>query len=192
MNRNLQPGDALLVVDVQNDFCPGGAMAVPHGDEVVAVLNRWISAARDLGVPIFASRCWHPPEHVSFVERGGPWPPHCVRETPGAELHPALRLPLGTPVLSKGTDPDRDACSAFDGTELAAQLRELGVKRVWVGGLALDGCVRLTVLDGRNAGFDACLIREATRPVDPQRGDAAVAEMKEAGASIEAAVEPKV
>jgi nicotinamidase/pyrazinamidase len=179
--------DALLVVDVQNDFCAGGTLAVPGGDEVVPVLNRWIAACRKAGVPIFATRCWHPPRHASFAERGGPWPPHCVQGTRGAEFHPDLALPAGVPVVTKGADPDRDDYSDFSGTGLGDRLRALGVRRVFIGGLALDYCVRASALDAIREGFAAHVIRDATRAVDVQPGDGerAVAELRAAGAVVE-------
>src|SRR5262245_15732315 len=136
-----KPGDALLVVDVQNDFCPGGSLAVSKGDEVVPVLNRWIEDAGAAGVPIFASRDWHPPNHISFKARGGPWPPHCIQNTFGAAFHPDLRLPPGAELISKADSPDVDSYSAFGGTDLAERLHEAGVKRVWIGGLTQDYCV---------------------------------------------------
>lgn len=186
MEPKLERGDALLIVDVQNDFCPGGSLAVPEGDQVVPVLNRWIARALEADAPLYASRCWHPPKHVSFRERGGPWPPHCVQNTRGAKLHSELALPAGTPIIAKGDDVDRDSYSAFDDTGLAERLRKDGVERVFVGGLALDYCVRATVLDGRKAGFEVHLIRGATRAVDVERGDGdrALSEMRAAGAVI--------
>ncbi len=184
-----QPTDVLLVVDVQNDFCPGGALAVEGGDEVVPVLNRAIEAAMREGAKVIASRDWHPPDHASFEPQGGPWPVHCVQNTEGAAFHPKLRLPPGTPVVDKGTDPQRDNYSAFDNTGLAEDLRRQGIERVWVGGLAQDVCVRATVLDALEAGFRVHLVRSATRPVDVQPGDGwrALGEMQTAGATIEEA-----
>src|SRR5437667_258948 len=128
-------GDALLIVDVQNDFCPGGALAVREGDQVVPVLNRWIGRAEAQRIPIFASRDWHPPDHISFKARGGPWPPHCVQNTKGAAFHPDLKLPPDTEVISKADDPDKDSYSAFGGTDLATKLRRVGIRRLWIGGL---------------------------------------------------------
>lgn len=185
----LRSGDALLLVDVQNDFCAGGALAVPNGDEVVPVLNRWIEEARAAAVPIVASRCWHPQGHASFVERGGPWPPHCVQGTHGAEFHPGLALPHDVVVVTKGADLDRDDYSDFAGTGLTERLRTLGVRRLFVGGLALDYCIRASVLDGIAAGFDVHLIRDATRAVEvrPGDGEQALAAIRAAGAVVEEA-----
>lgn len=187
MVTNLRPGDALLIIDVQNDFCPGGSLAVPEGDRVVPVLNRWIADAVAAGIPVYASRCWHPRGHVSFRSRGGPWPPHCVQGSPGAAFHPALQLPAGTPIITKGADLDRDNYSDFYETDLAERLRRDGVRRLFVGGLALDYCVRATVLDGLKEGFEVHLIRAGTRAVEvePGDGDRALAEIGAAGAVIE-------
>jgi len=183
----LGAGDALLIIDVQNDFCAGGSLAVPDGDAVVPVLNGWIARAQRAGIPIIISRDWHPAGHVSFLERGGPWPPHCVQGTPGAEFRPALEFPAGTLIVNKGEDPDRDNYSDFSETGLAERLRREGVRRLWVGGLALDYCVRATVLDAIREGFEVHLIRAATRAVDvtPGDGNRALAEVRAAGAIIE-------
>ncbi len=148
----LADGDALLLVDVQADFCPGGALPIEAGDAVVPVLNDWIAAASRAGVPVVASRDLHPGGHASFSESGGPWPAHCVQDTPGAGFHHALRLPAATIHVAKGTRLDRDQYSAFDETGLAHVLRRRGVRRLWVGGLALDVCVRATVLDALREG----------------------------------------
>jgi len=183
--RNLYSrGDALLIVDVQTDFCPGGALPVSGGDEIVPVLNRWIEGAREAGIPVFASRDWHPAGHVSFRERGGPWPPHCVQESAGAAFHADLRLPSDAIIVSKGTGPDRDQYSALDETELVSDLKARGVKRLWIGGLAEDVCVRATVLDARRAGFEVNVIRDATRPISPEGGLEAEQDMREAGAVL--------
>ncbi len=186
MSIQLSPQDALIVVDVQNDFCPGGLLAVEGGDEVVPVLNRWIDRAKQDGAMVVASRDWHPLHHVSFKERGGIWPEHCVQGTPGAKLHPGLRLPEDAVIVSKGTGLDKDNYSAFDDTGLAERLRLAGIKRAWVGGLAQDVCVRATVLDALAEGFETRLIENATRPVDltPGDGQRAVEEMRKAGALV--------
>jgi nicotinamidase/pyrazinamidase len=183
--ERLRRGDALLVVDVQPDFCPGGALPVPEGDRVVPVLNTWLDAARAAGVAVVASRDWHPPGHPSFRGQGGPWPPHCVQDTPGAAYHPALALPPDAARVAKGTRLDRDQLSAFDETGLAAHLRARGVARLWVGGLAQDVCVRASVLDALREGFAVHVLRAATRPVDTAAGAAALREMEAAGAVLE-------
>ncbi len=182
--QTLRAGDALLVVDVQLDFCPGGALPVPLGDAVVPVLNRWLSVAVDHGVPVYASRDWHPRVHTSFVEQGGSWPPHCIQDTPGARFHPALWLPADVILVSKGVRLDRDQHSAFDETGLAAHLRARGVHRLWVGGLALEVCVRATVLDACREGFDTHVLVEASRALDPDAGRKALREMGGAGAIV--------
>jgi nicotinamidase/pyrazinamidase len=186
MSMQLNAQDALIVVDVQNDFCPGGLLPVRDGDAVVPVLNRWIERARQGGAIIVASRDWHPRDHISFKARGGSWPEHCVQDSPGAAFHPALKLPEDALIISKGTALDQDNYSAFDGTGLRERLRQAGVRRVWVGGLAQDVCVRATVLDALAAGFETYLIQNATRPVDvyPGDGERAVEEMLQAGARL--------
>lgn len=188
MEPRIRSDEALLIVDVQNDFCPGGSLPIPRGDAVVPEINRWIEAATEAGALVVASRDWHPAHHVSFAQRGGPWPPHCIQDSRGAAFHPELALPEGATVVSKGTDPDADAYSAFDGTGLADWLRERNVSTLWVGGLAQDVCVRATVLDARAEGFEVHVITEATRPVDvnPGDGERALEEMRRAGAAIEA------
>lgn len=180
----LSQGDALLIVDVQRDFCAGGALAVPDGDEVVPVLNRWIEVARRSGVPIFASRDWHPHNHCSFEEQGGPWPAHCIRDTEGARFHPNLALPADTVVIDKGSERDREALSAFRGTGLKGRLRDCGVRRIWIGGLALDASVQTTVLDAREEGFTACLLVHGTRALDPMLGRRRLQEMERLGVAI--------
>lgn len=182
IQERLRAGDALLVVDVQPDFCPGGKLAIERGDEVIPVINEWIAAAGEAGVPVYASRDWHPAHHVSFEESGGQWPEHCVQDTPGAQFHPDLRLPDDAVKISKGTRLDKDQYSAFDDTGLAPYLRDQGIKRLWVGGLAEDVCVHATVLDACREGFETRMIPDATRPVTPEGGEKARREMQEAGA----------
>lgn len=180
------PGDALVIVDVQNDFLPTGALAVPRGDEVVGPLQALADAFAAAGCPVYATRDWHPPDHVSFRTRGGPWPPHCVAGTPGAEFAPGLRLPAGTHVISKAEPADRDAYSGFDGTDLEARLRAAGVRRLHVGGLATDYCVHATVLDARRLGFEVVVHTPCVRAVDVHAGDGerALAAMTAAGAVL--------
>lgn len=182
-------GDAFLIVDVQNDFLPQGALGVPRGDEVIPVLNAWIDRFTAAGLPVFATRDWHPPAHASFREHGGPWPPHCIAHTPGAGFPAGLLLPAATVVVSKGTMTEDPGYSAFAGTGLAEQLRGAGVRRLFVGGLATDYCVLHTVRDARAEGFEVVLLADATHPVDARPGDgaAAIAEMRRLGATVEEA-----
>lgn len=185
--KHLETGDALIVVDVQPDFCPGGKLAIDDGDAVIPVLNDWIAAALDRDIPVYASRDWHPAGHVSFEASGGQWPEHCVQDTPGAQFHPDLALPDDAVKISKGVRLDKDQYSAFDDTGLAGHLRERGVKRVWIGGLAEDVCVHATVIDACKAGFDTRVIPEAVRPVTAEGGKDARREMERAGAVYEPA-----
>ncbi len=180
----LTKGDALIVIDVQRDFCPGGALAIRQGDAVVPVLNRWIAAAVSKGLPVYASRDWHPVGHVSFSDQGGSWPPHCIQDTEGARFHPDLQLPISTVIVTKGVRLDCDQLSAFDHTGLAEHLRREQVGRVWIGGLAEDVCVLATVLDARREGFKAFIVRDATRPVTLDGGRKAEEVMRDAGAAF--------
>jgi nicotinamidase/pyrazinamidase len=185
MKLTLSKSDALIVVDVQKDFCPGGSLAVPGGDGVVPVLNRYIEKFSSNSLPVFATRDWHPENHVSFKAYGGTWPPHCVRETEGAKFHPGLKLPGSASIISKATTPGKEAYSGFHGTELKSMLRRPGIKRVFVGGLATDYCVKNTVLDALKAGFTTFLLMDASRGVDVNPGDSekAVEQMLAAGAA---------
>jgi nicotinamidase/pyrazinamidase len=180
---------ALLVVDVQNDFCPGGSLGVSGGHEIVPVLNEYARRFHAEGSPVIATRDWHPPQTRHFQAQGGPWPPHCVQGTPGAEFHPELRLPEGTEVVSKGMDPNEDSYSAFDaytrtGQTLPAYLRALDVDEIYIGGLATDYCVRATTLDALSQGFRVTVLTDAIRGVDVRPGDSerALREMVDAGA----------
>ncbi len=170
------------MVDVQNDFCRGGALAVPDGDDVVEPINRLI----DQLPVVMATRDWHPPDHQSFRARGGPWPPHCVQGTPGAELNPGLRSDRIDVVVDKGYRPELEGYSGFEETDLEAQLREHEVETVHVAGLALDYCVRATALDAREKGFGVILHLGATRAIDAQPGDAdrTLAELRTAGVQV--------
>ena len=176
---------ALLVVDVQNDFCPGGTLAVPHGDEVVPPLNKLIDEFLERGNPVYLSRDWHPLKTKHFSAYGGTWPVHCVQNTSGAEFHPALRHDPRIKVISKGLG-DKDSYSAFDETDLVTELRKQGVEEVVVGGLATDYCVKNSVLDAIKNGFHVKAVEDAMRPVELQPGDGekAIAEMRAAGAEI--------
>ncbi|MGE5524800.1 MAG: nicotinamidase [Rhodospirillaceae bacterium] len=184
MSVTIEPHDALLVVDVQRDFLPGGKLGVPDGDRVIPALNRYIALARQHGIPVVATRDWHPSDHCSFAARGGPWPEHCVANTAGAEFAPALQLPKDAIIVSKATRPDEEAYSAFQGTGLAQRLHDASVKRLLIGGLATDYCVRHSVKDALAAGFEVLVLEDAMRAVDvqPEDGARAVAEMKAGGA----------
>jgi nicotinamidase/pyrazinamidase len=187
-NKSVAPrsGDALIVVDVQRDFLPGGSLAVAHGDEVVAPLNHYMRIFERKGLPVFATRDWHPTDHCSFRERGGRWPVHCVVDTPGAGFAAGLEFPTHTRIVSKDTEPGQETYSGFQATEtnLAGRLRELGVNRLFIGGIATDYCVLFTVLDALAAGFEVCLLEDAIRPVEVVAGDgeAAIREMQGRGA----------
>ena len=182
---------ALIVVDVQQDFCAGGALPVADGDAVVPILNRLAQRASAFGFPVYASRDWHPIDSHHFSTHGGRWPVHCVAGTPGARLHADLDLPPGTLLVTKGVGPDEQGYSAFDGTiagrgSLLADLRARGVTDVVIGGLATDYCVKATALDARRAGFPVTLITDAVRAVNAAPGDdrKALAELEAAGVQL--------
>lgn len=181
----LRHGDALLIVDVQNDFCPGGALPIPDGDRVVPVLNDWMEAAIAAGVPVYASRDWHPRGHPSFAQEGGEWPPHCLQDTVGAAFHAELRLPPDALVVTKGTRFDQDQYSAFDQTGLHERLQRDGVRRLWAGGLAQDVCVCASVLDGRRLGYEVRLIPGGSLPVTREGGTEALKKMRAAGVEVD-------
>jgi Amidases related to nicotinamidase len=176
---------ALIVVDVQNDFCPGGTLAVAHGNEVIAPLNGLIDEFLENGEPVYESRDWHPAQTKHFEAYGGTWPVHCVQNTKGAEFHPKLRQDPRITVVSKGLG-DTDCYSAFDETDLTSQLKQQGVEEVWVGGLATDYCVKNTVLDALKNGFEVKAIENAMRAVElnPGDGELALQQMREAGADV--------
>ncbi len=175
--------DALIVVDVQNDFCPGGALAVPDGHDVVPIINDLMSRFSY----VVATQDFHPPGHSSFAEHGGPWPEHCVQGTTGADFHPELDTDGIDEVVQKGTDPTTDGYSGFAGTDLAARLERRGVERVFVTGLATDYCVRATALEAIEHGFDVVVLTNAIRAVDvePGDGDRAIEDMEQAGTATE-------
>jgi nicotinamidase/pyrazinamidase len=183
--------DGLLLVDPQNDFCPGGSLPVPEGAAVMPVLNRWAAAAHAAGVPIYVSRDWHPPHTTHFLAFGGVWPPHCVMHTHGAEFHPELRIPSGATLLSKGMGETEDAYSAFQarddaGTRLGELLQRDGVGHLYVMGLATDYCVKASAIDGVAAGLRVTLVPEGVRAVNvqPEDGAAALGAMRDAGVEV--------
>ena len=177
---------ALIVVDVQNDFCPGGSLAVAHGDEVVPPLNQLMKEFLDRGEPVYKTRDWHPLQTNHFAAYGGVWPFHCVQNTPGAEFHPDLLDDPRINVISKGIDDQADGYSGFDGTNLGELLREEGVSEIWVGGLATDYCVKQTVIDGVRQGFKVKALADTMRAVNvnPDDGANAIEQMKAVGAEI--------
>ncbi len=179
---------ALLVVDVQNDFCPGGALGVPQGDTIVPRVNRTIELFVRRGLPVLATRDWHPAVTKHFKAYGGAWPPHCVQGTKGARFHPKLGLPKDAIVLSKGMDPEQDSYSGFQalnsgGRDLESVIRDLGIDAIFVCGLATDYCVRATALDATRRGIRVWVVEDAVKGVDVKPGDseAALREMRAAG-----------
>jgi nicotinamidase/pyrazinamidase len=180
----LASSDALLIVDMQNDFLPGGALAVPSGDQVLPPLNGYLRLFADRRLPICATRDWHPANHCSFREQGGPWPRHCVADSPGASFAATLKLPANAIVISKGTDPRQEAYSGFQGTDLAERLRQANVRRVFVGGLATEYCVLATVKDALRAGFAVVLLTDAIRAIEAKPGDGARAEQEMVAAGV--------
>lgn len=181
----LEAHDALLLVDLQKDFFPGGALAVSDAGGVLEECNAWIDAAQKAGCVIVASRDWHPPDHMSFRAQGGPWPEHCVRETEGAAFCDELRLPERAIIVNKAEDPGREQYSDFEGSGLAERLLQQGVRRLWVTGVAQEYCVKATVFDALRAGFEVHVVVKATAPVDEQDGRAALEAMQAAGAVLE-------
>lgn len=180
---------ALVIVDVQNDFCPGGSLPVADGGECVPALNMYISIFKKAGQTIYATRDWHPSKTVHFREQGGKWPPHCVQGTHGARFHPALKLPHDTVIITKGAGMNEDSYSGFQGKDaagrgLAEALRAQGAERIFVGGLATDYCVKETVIDAIREGFEVCLLVDAVKGVDISPGDSirAIEAMRENGA----------
>jgi len=174
----MDKSSALVIVDMQVDFCPGGSLAVPGGDKIIPAINRYIEMFARAGLPVFATRDWHPEVTRHFREFGGLWPSHCVQNTEGARFHPDLRLPGGVVICSKGMDPERDDYSAFrarnaEGVQCCDLLRDLGVKIIYIGGLATDYCVRETTLDALHAGLEVVVLTDAVRGVDLTPGDSA-------------------
>jgi nicotinamidase/pyrazinamidase len=180
---------ALLAIDVQNDFCPGGTLAVTEGDKVVPVLNKYMKLFSSDKLLIFASRDWHPKETRHFKAFGGFWPEHCVQETKGAMFHPDLKLPKEAIILSKGMEPEKDSYSVFQGFDSQGNsflnlLHSLKIKELYIGGLATDYCVKATVLDALMYGFEVKLLIDAIRGVDPEDSRLAIEEMVSKGAQI--------
>lgn len=182
---------ALLVIDMQIDFCPGGSLAVAGGDTIAPLINRYVELFSQNGLPVYATRDWHPTKTSHFSEFGGLWPPHCVQGSMGARFHPALRLPDDVIIVSKGTAPDRDDYSPLqvtdaEGVSFVDRLKQAGVSHLFLCGLATDYCVRWTTLDGLQAGFRITVLRDAVRGVDIMPGDSerALEEMVRCGAEM--------
>ncbi len=175
---------ALIAVDIQNDFCPGGALPVPDGDAVVYSMNLYITKFSKMGLPVYFTRDWHPQNHISFKTNGGIWPEHCVQETYGAELHKKLLIPSRAVIISKGISPDNEGYSGFQGTDLDKRLKAKNIRQLFIGGLATDYCVKSTVLDALHAGFDVVFLSDASKGVDVNTGDSeqAIDEMLREGA----------
>ncbi len=184
MKVALTTDSALIIVDVQRDFLPGGALPVPEGDKVIEPLNRYIRLFLEKSLPVFATRDWHPENHISFKEQGGLWPPHCIMNTVGAEFAEGLNLPKNTIIISKADMVDRDAYSGFQETSLDLELRRRGVKRLFIGGLATDYCVKSTVTDALNLGYQVFLLLDGIKGVDvnPCDSERAILKMLERGA----------
>lgn len=170
-NYNITGSDALLITDIQNDFLPGGALPVEGGDEIISVLNEYAARFQKARAQVFASKDWHPPNHCSFKQQGGPWPRHCVQDTKGAKFSPKLKLPEDAVVVYKATDPMLESYSVFGGTNFAAELKERSIQRLFVGGLATDYCVLNTVRDARKLGYETVVLMDATRGIDAEPGD---------------------
>jgi len=178
---------ALIIVDMQNDFMPGGALPVKDGNKIIPVINGYISKFREKNRPIYATRDWHPENHISFKERGGPWPKHCVQNTWGAKFHKDLNISYTEDIIiDKAYMKDKDAYSGFQDTYLDNDLRRRGIKRLFICGVAIEYCVRATVLDALNLGYEVIILRDAIKGVDLKPGDSekALNEMIERGAIL--------
>lgn len=184
LNHHPHSGDALLLIDVQNDFLPGGSLAVPSGDEIIPILNRYIEAFSKASLPVYASRDWHPPDHSSFRAQGGIWPPHCIAGSRGAEFSPKLGLPANAVIISKAANPNADAYSDFDEPDLEQSLHQNGISRLFIGGLATDYCVLYTARDALARGFEVHLLLDGIRAINLKPGDGqrAIEEMTSLGA----------
>ena len=175
--------EALIIVDMQKDFCKGGSLEVPGADEIVPILNKYIEKFLGKGL-VIATRDWHPSNHISFKEKGGRWPKHCIQNSEGAEFHPELKLPENAIIISKGTNPKKEAYSGFEDTELEKILKENGIRKVWVGGVATEYCVKATCLDALERGFEVFLLEDACRGVNAEDERKAIEEMVRKGVKL--------
>lgn len=191
MKSRLKKGDALLIIDAQKDFFPGGALPVPEGDLIIPVINAWIDAANAEKVVVYASRDWHPIDHCSFKEQGGPWPMHCVQKSSGADIHPDINLPENATLIDTADNPRKEAYSAFQGVTTVGRkpldeaMKSQDIKRLWLSGLALDFCVCETALEGRKYGYEVHLLIKGTMPIHEETGEDALQRMRSAGVIIE-------
>ncbi len=189
--NNRKTKKALLVVDAQNDFCPGGALGVPEGDKIIPRINKYVSIFTKNKLPIFFTRDWHPVKTRHFKDFGGIWPVHCIQNTYGAKFHPKLKLPKDAILLYKGMDPKKDAYSAFQaedvsGTALPVLLKKMGINQLYIAGLATDYCVRFSSRDALKQGFKVKILVDAIKGVNlkPNDSENAIKEMVKAGAKI--------
>ncbi|MEM2759519.1 MAG: nicotinamidase [Nitrososphaerales archaeon] len=182
MTIKLDSSCALLIIDMQNDFMPTGSLPVPDSDKIVPILNKYIDLFTSAKLHIFASRDWHPPNHISFKQRGGIWPMHCVKDTMGAEFHSELRIPRSARIISKGYESDDDSYSCFERTDLAKKLEQSKVKCLLVAGVATDYCVKYTVLDALGLGYDVVVLEDAVKGI--KNNDDALKEMQAKGVKI--------
>mgnify|MGYP000678043633 CR=1 FL=1 len=176
--------DALIIVDMQNDFMPQGALPVPEGDIIIPTINRYQEVFQSNGALIVLTRDWHPPNHISFKSRGGPWPPHCVQGTEGAKFHPDLKVPNEAIIISKATDPDKEAYSGFDGTELNSILTSKGIRRVFICGVATEYCVKETALDALKLRYSVFILRDAIKGISKDESKKALELLLDEGAVI--------
>lgn len=191
MKTKFQKKDVLLIVDPQYDFFPGGSLAVADGDKIIPVLNQWLKAAQEAQIPVIVSRDWHPAHHISFQEQGGPWPPHCVQHTHGAQFHRELQLSDSIIIAEKAFDPNKDAYSAFEGVThddkipLSEKIQTLKANRIWMGGLAFDYCVHYTALDARKLGYAVTVILPACKAIARGTEQKSFQDMVNAGVIME-------
>ena len=184
MEVKLGVGDALVIVDMQNDFLPQGSLPVPEGDIIIPVINRYLALFHDHGLLVFATRDWHPPDHCSFQQQGGPWPPHCIATTSGAAFHPDIEFPISTQIISKATMREKDAYSAFTATQFNILLQKSGVRRLFIGGVATEYCVFNTVKDALQYHYTTFVLEDATCAIKPDDGSHALEEMMRLGAKL--------
>lgn len=175
---------ALILVDLQNDFLEGGALGAPNSNSILSAVNRYVTLFEDEQLPIIATRDWHPPNHISFIMRGGKWPPHCIMGTHGAEFPKELKLPRQARIVSKASDPERDAYSGFDGTDLNEGLNSLNVRDLFICGIATEYCVKSTVMDALRNGFRTVLLVDAVAAINNSDGEEAIREMQRNGCKL--------